>query len=295
MPTHQEWQIYQLFPCTAGIAIYGRSGHLIASADFAGSTNPNVARYKITSQLPPSVMQTVRIGEMARRALQAIYGTHREGGSSKIFSGKDVNGTPMTGHRHAFFLPTDEDGDSRLDHLTVFSQAPFGSTELLTLQHLTSIRGKEGFADIDVVLTDCGDMHTMRHVPLISQSRVWRSVTPFIPTRHYKRRGQKRDTCDLEDFLEVVLQEEITRRGLSGPKQIRRLPRCEMWDYREKRLSVGPPLSWLRFQRERAFGNGRKGNDRGCGFEIEFHEPVQGPLAMGYGCHFGLGLFAPVD
>ncbi len=34
-----------------------------------------------------------------------------------------------------------------------------------------------------------------------------------------------------------------------------------------------------------------------CGFKveewIEFAEPVQGPLALGFGCHFGLGLFIP--
>ena len=29
----------------------------------------------------------------------------------------------------------------------------------------------------------------------------------------------------------------------------------------------------------------------GYGFEIEFAEPVQGPIALGYGCHFGLGQF----
>ena len=28
--------------------------------------------------------------------------------------------------------------------------------------------------------------------------------------------------------------------------------------------------------------------------EIRFAEPVQGPLALGFACHFGLGLFVPV-
>lgn len=31
------------------------------------------------------------------------------------------------------------------------------------------------------------------------------------------------------------------------------------------------------------------------GFEIEFAEPVCGPIALGFGCHFGLGLFLPVE
>jgi CRISPR-associated protein Csb2 len=29
--------------------------------------------------------------------------------------------------------------------------------------------------------------------------------------------------------------------------------------------------------------------------ELEFTEPVAGPFALGYGCHFGLGQFMPLD
>ncbi len=263
------------------------------SANFSGSTNSNVVRYEITASSRPSLIQTLSVGEMARRALQAVYGKLQEGGSSKVFSGKDVNGVPLSGHEHAFFLPTDEDGDSRLDHITVVSQTPFGSRELNALKYLTKLTPRESFSSIDLVLTDCGNIQAMQHVPFISESYVWRSVTPFVPTRHYKRRGQKRDTCDLKDFVEIVLKEEIARRGLSDPRQVRRLPWCEMRNFKEKGEAVAPHLSWLRFQRERDSGNGRKGNDPGCGFEIEFNEPAQGPIALGYGCHYGLGLFAP--
>jgi hypothetical protein len=28
---------------------------------------------------------------------------------------------------------------------------------------------------------------------------------------------------------------------------------------------------------------------------LEFAEPFSGPLALGFGCHFGLGLFAAVE
>ncbi len=293
MSTYQEWQIHKFFSCKASLATARRCRQLIISANFSWTNNFNVARYKITAKLLPSIIQTISVGEMARRALQAIYGKQQDGGSSKIFSGKDVNGVPMSGHEHAFFLPTDEDGDSRLDHLTVVTQTPFGSKELQALQYLTNIRGKEGFSSIGLVLTECGNMQTMRHVALISESSVWRSVTPFVPTRHYKRRGQKRDTCDREDFVEVVLKEEIVRRGRSDPKQIRRIPWCEMRDFKEKRVTVSSPIPWSQFERERVFGFGRKGDGPGGGFEIEFNDPVQGPIALGYGCHYGLGLFVP--
>lgn len=34
---------------------------------------------------------------------------------------------------------------------------------------------------------------------------------------------------------------------------------------------------------------------RGYGFRITFPDSVDGPLALGYGAHFGLGLFIPAD
>ena len=33
--------------------------------------------------------------------------------------------------------------------------------------------------------------------------------------------------------------------------------------------------------------------ESGAAFVIEFPEPVSGPLSLGYGAHFGLGLFVP--
>ena len=36
------------------------------------------------------------------------------------------------------------------------------------------------------------------------------------------------------------------------------------------------------------------GNGSGNAFTITFPEPISGPLALGYGSHFGLGLFQPV-
>ena len=49
-------------------------------------------------------------------------------------------------------------------------------------------------------------------------------------------------------------------------------------------------VRWLEFHTQRF--NGTHGNGL-AGFEIEFAEPVAGPIALGFGCHFGLGLFVP--
>ena len=52
-----------------------------------------------------------------------------------------------------------------------------------------------------------------------------------------------------------------------------------------------PPVRWFEFQARRLKGEGGHGV---MVFEIEFAEEVQGPIAVGFGCHFGLGLFMPV-
>ena len=43
-----------------------------------------------------------------------------------MLSGKDAAGKPLKGHHHAFYVPTDEDGDGRLDHLTVWTPGGTG-------------------------------------------------------------------------------------------------------------------------------------------------------------------------
>jgi len=57
---------------------------------------------------------------------------------------------------------------------------------------------------------------------------------------------------------------------------------------------AGHKTRWLKFRRDRNHGNGRRASSGyGYGFRIIFPEPVSGPIALGYGAHFGLGLFVP--
>ena len=51
-------------------------------------------------------------------------------------------------------------------------------------------------------------------------------------------------------------------------------------------------VPWSAFQRQRGNGEGRRAaNGAGYGFKIEFPETVRGPVAVGYGAHFGMGIF----
>jgi CRISPR-associated protein Csb2 len=54
-------------------------------------------------------------------------------------------------------------------------------------------------------------------------------------------------------------------------------------------------VPWHAFLRRRERGEGRpSANGAGYGFRIEFAEAVQGPVAVGYASHFGMGGFEAI-
>ena len=101
------------------------------------------------------------------------------------------------------------------------------------------------------------------------------SATPFMPPRHY-RKGRGKFT----EWLHQEVRKEAVNQGLPVPMEIEFLPTLACSD-RE--------IRWLEFRRS------RKGESSqvGYGFRVTFPEPVSGPVALGYGAHFGLGLFVP--
>ena len=239
--------------------------------------HPRLLRFALDGPVLPRVTETVYVAELARRRVQGIFGRLFEGAASPLFSGKRSDGTPLAEHLHAFFLPIDEDSDGKLDHLILYAADGFGSREQRALDVWRKTRGPAGI-ELNVVW-----LGVEENLPA---ARRWRSATPFVPTRHYKERGAKRDRFPRQQLAEMNLREELARRGLPAPIRVEEVA--------ELRLQ-GRPLAWRHFRQWRVLGEGRRGNDFGRGFEIECPEPVSGPLALGYACHFGLGLFVPAD
>ena len=106
-------------------------------------------------------------------------------------------------------------------------------------------------------------------------ARVWESVTPFIPTRHPKVRGG----VEVDSIVDQIRQQCLATVGCA-PLEV---------------LPFGERDRWARFRRHRRRGGGRRGVDRALGVRLVFDSPVRGPIALGYGSHFGLGLFAAVE
>jgi CRISPR-associated protein Csb2 len=244
----------------------------------------------------PSITDTLPLAEQARRSLLSLC---KEFGRlanptlpdsalwplSPAFWGKDDQSHPRTGHEHAFFLPADEDGDGRIDHLTLFAPMGFNALECQAIDKLRRLP----FGDrepLSLLLIGLGSERDFR-CDLLGESAVWISATPFVATRYPKLRGAKRDRP--EDyatpiaFVRHVLAQELKRRpGLPEVLSIE-----EVEGIGSQRLR---PIQFHRFRGKRGDDGGRR---PAGAFRVTFAAGVRGPLCLGHSCHFGLGLFVP--
>jgi len=238
------------------------------------------------------------------RQVERINGSR---GKSAVFSGKSDDGHVATGHRHSFYLPTDEDNDGRLDHMTLVSTDGFGPDELRAIDAVREIKShdrKDSEHPLRVMLLGMGslaDYCLERHGPLGS-AKEWLSATPFIAQRHPKKSGRQRDPAEWlaspEAFMSAMLREEL-RRLIQRHPQLKDvdLDSIEIAKVMENGVfQVGPqnrrPLEFKRFRQKADDDGGRRLSGS---FRIRFPNPITGPISLGHSSHFGLGLFMPVD
>lgn len=250
-----------------------------------------VARYALDSIVLPLTKDSLILGEQVRiEALRLRGGVVRNAAKrashSEALTGKAIDGTPLEGHEHVHYLPTDEDGDGRLDHLTIWAPMGFDSEDQETLGQLKVIDRRDNLPKVWLTLAAWGTVEEFAKLeeppPPFRSSARWRSVTPFSLPR-FPNRGAGKPPRP-RDLPEAQLVRELRVRGLPEPVSIKRI---------EGYAAGGRPIvRWLEFQTRRF--NGTEGFGL-AGFELEFAEQISGPLALGFGCHFGLGLFMPVE
>jgi CRISPR-associated protein Csb2 len=237
----------------------------------------NLAIFNLAAPELPEVALSLPFAEQVRRALirNRVDTSH-----SEAIVGKTVDGVPLAGHLHAHYLATDEDGDGRLDHVTLYAPRGFDRHDLAAIGALRTIFRQGNRPDVQLVLAGLAETKELSGIPIFGHSRKWHSVTPFSLPRFANRGGGKPPRP--RDLPEAQLVRELKSRGLPEPVSIKP---------RDGYEAGGRPLvRWLEFQTRRF--NGTQGFGL-AGFELEFAEPVAGPLALGFGCHFGLGLFLP--
>ncbi len=253
-----------------------------------------VVRFALAGNVLPMTFDTLRWGELARRSAMSQYGSSNNGEASQTLSGKDACGVPLKGHTHTFYLPTDEDGDGRLDHLTVWTPAGLTTKEFQAVASINTLNPGGHRDPLRLIYQSHGEPRDFSSVSqLFASSDRWRSLTPYVLTRHVKFRGRKDENGRKAMFdgpKEQIAQEVSLRRPL-WPSLIR----VNMEDVRK-------PISPMRrgqsggFRPFDYFTHKQGGGSNGGGmfnFEIEFDSRISGPLALGFACHQGLGIFIP--
>ena len=260
-----------------------------------------VARYALDLTVLPLVTETLLVAESARRTLMGIYGRQNSTadgrkGQSPVFSGKDGQGDPLTGHDHAYYLPTDEDSDGRIDHLTVFARGGFRPAERRALDRFSDLttggKGEERHS-LRLLLLGMGTLAEYRPGPL-RNAKVWVSATPYLATRFAKTRGRNKVDLRSPEARTAFLIDDL-RGQLKAVLPSMDADRVHIEPIQNANGVFEVANRWLpiRFKRYRRKVSDDGGRRLAGAFRLTFPVEVQGPIALGHSSHFGLGLFVP--
>ena len=251
----------------------------------------------------PQVIRTLPQAELLHRALISIA-EKVAGKVPQELTGRDETGKPLQGaHEHAHINPLDLDSDGHLDHVLVWATSGLGITAQEAIRAARKTFTKEGIEPLRLALAATGDFQDLakmideygrnrygRHLARLAKRALnWQSVTPFVPPRYIKMRGK--------NCLEGQIRTELSRRGFPNPASITILaPQTQCQSVSPER-GTGDENGMTTWHRH--FRHFKLARQRGpqpplnCWFAVrlEFESPVGGPIAIGYGSHFGLGLF----
>ena len=246
--------------------------------------------------LPP-VTRTLPQAELLHRALVGLAA--RRGTPPPELTGRGDDHRPLRGpHEHAHINSLDLDGDGHLDHILVWAPGGLGAEAQDAIRAARTTFTRGGIEPLRLALAAVGDLPDLFRVPgtygrrlacLTCRASSWQSVTPFVPPRYVKARGR--------NALEGQIRDELRSRGFPDPDAVRPLapvPRGRSDAMPESgAVAERGETTWNRFRHFKLVRQRGPEPPFACGFAIrlEFEHPVPGPIAIGYGSHFGLGLF----
>lgn len=235
------------------------------------------------SALPP-VTRTLPQAELYHRAIVGRVGNGRKVHCPEL-TGKDEAGMPLHDHhRHAHTLPVDLDGDGHIDHIIIHAAMGLRDTAQRAIRTLRRTWTKGGAGDLQVAVVGSGDLDMLRTLPerlrpklesLLGPpggSRLWQSATPFVPPRFLKAHGKN----TIVGQVNAELASRLLPEAVDFTVDVKLTRELRHYVRRRTRGGTLPPM------------------DVGFALRLAFSEPVEGPLLLGYGAHFGLGMFHSV-
>jgi CRISPR-associated protein Csb2 len=275
---------------------------------------PTVARFAVSSAVRPKLTESVLIAERARKILMGCSrAIRKDENASLVFSGKQTDGTPIANdHQHAHYLCESSSDDRFVSHLNVYARMGFDSEDEKAFELLArrGVWGSDGH-DIQLILLGIGRPEEFGgrnekagQSLLFATASDWISRTPYILHRYLGRKTQPSLEMIAKDerlqlaFIETVRKEISQRPGFRDLAPTVEITLGLTNENSGTHLG-GHFTSWLKFRRQRVSGSGRMAGTQGFTIRLAFQDrhgnpvPVQGPIGLGYGCHFGLGQFTP--
>lgn len=266
----------RLQPPGTSWAVYVRDGQpasVAPSRRARTATRPVVVEFAVTGSRLPQLTHAVALANLVRTASIRV---HQD--PSGTLSGHHADGSPREArHVHAHYLSL-ADGRGLVDRIAIWAPEGFAPEEVSALAALAGSMPvphylQRGLGQVVRMGLQYVGAVSGADERLRGAAQRWRTMTPFVPTRHRKRRDG-----ELEEWMASQVRRELANRGLpSGEDKVAVQMRADRWQHfrrqRDARIG-GPPASHL---------------------ELQFAEPLSGPLALGRLSHFGLGLFTPVS
>jgi CRISPR-associated protein Csb2 len=260
-------------PPGARFAIYQRPYHCFVPdrqpqrKRRGGNRSITTARLALSGKPLPRIEGAVKIGELVRMAAmsraECITGAR---GVPPALSGHDMPAGNR--HSHAFYLPECRDG--RISHVLVHAEAGLDGQPLRALDRIPRIWQPDG-SEWRVILESYGGRVDFARHPYLDKALVWKSVTPYLHPWFRKKNFT----------VEDQIRRECRERGLPEPD-------IEPLDFVSIKGRERRPVHFYRFRSRRS---ATQPDTKGSFWKLTFPEPIQGPIALGFGCHFGLGIF----
>ena len=244
----------------------------------------------------PSVSRTLPQAELLHAALVSIAA--RNGVPPPELTGCDTNGRPLRGpHEHAHINPLDLDGDGHLDHILVWAPGGLGAEAQAAIRAARRTFTKGTIEPLRLGLAATGDLSDMlrlsgafgrRMACLTGEASSWQTVTPFVPPRYPKARGK--------NTVEGQIRTELHSRGFPDPAVVDLGPTARNQSAASLPAGTSRDAGRPTWRQFRHFKLARQRGPEppllwALAVRLEFARPVEGPIAIGYGSHFGLGLF----
>lgn len=247
----------------------------LQAADVTGRPSvalPTTFCWQLAGERGPSVHLALHVGESLRAAVMQAGNRIGMARLPDSFHSGASDGA----HDHAWWLSEDRDGDGLIDHVTVHARSALAPELVAALAGTRTVH----LGARDVVELVPVSLGRPRSGGLLGPAQRWIAATAYVTPKHRTDpEGAQRPHLTPE----APLREEMARRGLPAPLSV-------IW-----REAVAARDKVTPTERFVTLGRGRRAPVdawRGAP-ELTFADPVAGPLAFGFGAHFGLGLLVP--